>query len=134
MSSTIKAPFKKFGKGGDYEIEMNYAIRIYTNPPFNEIIPKIGQEAASIKGGQRTNFHGLVPLLDGDKKEIGWAELTKTVSARVEFMPLKEFQDCGFDSPEQAVDYVKTLHNEEFKRDRVLTVFHYRIIKLNPIK
>ena len=130
MSSTIKAPFKKFGKGGDYCVEMNYAIRIYNNPPFNEIIPNLGQEAASIKGGQRTNFHGLVPMLDGDKKEIGQAELIRIVSARPEFMPLEEIKKCGFKTIEEAVDYVKKNHNEEFKRDGVLTVFHYRIIKL----
>lgn len=130
MSSTIKAPFKKFGKGGDYEIEMNYAIRIYTNSPFKEIIPPIGQESASLKGGQRTNFHGLVPLLDGDKKEIGQAKMIRIVSARPEFMPLEEIEKCGFKTIEEAIDYVKKIHNEEFKRDGVLTVFHYRIIKL----
>ena len=134
MSSTVKAPFLEYGKGGDYKVEMNFAIRIYTNPPYNEIIPKIGQESASLKGGQRTNYHGLVPLLDGEKKQIGWAELIRVVCARPEYIPLKEIQKCGFKTIEKAVEYIKKLHSEEFKRDGVLTVFYYRVVKLISLK
>lgn len=127
MSSTVRAPYIELGPDGDYPIEMNYAIRIYTNPPQNEIIPDIGKESASLKGGQRTNFHGKVPLLNGDKKAVGWAEVLRIVSARPQFMPMEEIRVCGFESIDKAVEYVKREHGEEFNRDGVLTVFHYRI-------
>lgn len=131
MSSTVRAPYIDLGPGGDYPIEMNYAIRIYTNPPQNEKIPNVGEEGATLKGGQRTNFHGLVPILDGDKKPVGWAEVTRIVSARPEFMPIEEVVACGFKDLSEAVDYVKREHGEEFERDGVMTVFHYRVKKLN---
>ncbi len=130
MSSTVIAPYKELGLGGDYPVELNYAVRIYTNPPQNEIIPKIGKESASLKGGQRTNFHGKVPLLNGDKKQIGLAEIIKIVSARPEYMPLNEVIGCGFETMEKAIEYAKREHGEEFERDGVLTVFHYKIITL----
>ncbi|MCW1949206.1 MAG: hypothetical protein KIH89_002030 [Candidatus Shapirobacteria bacterium] len=133
MSSTVRAPYIELGPGGDYPIEMNYAIRIYTNPPQSEKIPKVGDEGATLKGGQRTNFHGLVPILDGDKKPVGWAEVTKIVSARPEFMPIKDIEDCGFETIEEAVSYAKREHGEEFERDGVLTVFHYRVNSLNNL-
>lgn len=131
MLSTVRAPYIDLGPGGDYPVEMNYAIRIYINPPQNEKIPKIGEEGATLKGGQRTNFHGLVPILDGDKKSVGWAEVTRIVSARQNFMPVKEVMDCGFKDINEAVEYAKREHGEEFERDGVLTVFHYRVEKLN---
>jgi hypothetical protein len=131
MSSTVRAPYLELGIGGDYPVELNYAVRIYTNPPQNEIIPKIGVISASLKGGQRTNFHGEVPLLDGDKKEIGKAEILKIISARPEFMPLEDIKTCGFETIETAIDYVKREHGEEFERDQVMTVFYYRVVKLN---
>jgi hypothetical protein len=131
MSSTVRAPYIDLGPGGDYPVEMNYAIRIYTNPPQNEKIPNVGEEGATLKGGQRTNFHGLTPILNGDKKPVGWAEVTRIVSTRPEFMPIEEVVACGFKDISEAVDYVKREHSEEFERDGVMTVFHYRVEKLN---
>ena len=131
MSSTVRAPYKELGPNGDYPVELNYAVRIYTNPPQNEKVPNIGEESASLKGGQRTNFFGDVPLLDGDKKQIGWAEVIKIVSARPEYMPIEEIKACGFDNMDEAVAYVKKEHGEEFDRDGVLTVFHFVVKKLN---
>lgn len=113
MSSTVRAPYLELGLGGDY--------------------PVIGQEAASLKGGQRTNFHGEVPILDGDKKQVGWAEITKIVSARPKFMPLGEIEACGFTNIDEAIEYAKREHGEEYERDGVLTVFHYKVVKLNNI-
>jgi hypothetical protein len=133
MSSTVRAPYIELGKGGDYPVEINYAIRIYTNAPQNEKIPNIGEESAILKGGQRTNFHGEVPILNGNKEQVGWAEITKIVSARPQFMPQEEIQVCGFTSTEEAVDYAKREHGEEFERDGVLTVFHYRVARLDNI-
>lgn len=133
MSATVKSPFLRFGLGGDYLVELNYGVRIYTNPPQNEIIPNIGEESASLKGGQRTNFFGEVPLLDGDKKQIGWVEITKIVSAKPEHMPEEEIQLCGFKNMNEAVNYVKKEHGEEFDRDGVLTVFHFKVKKLNNV-
>jgi hypothetical protein len=130
MSSTIRAPFKQFGKDGDYPVELNYGLRIYTNPPQNERVPKVGEICASLKGGQRTNFHGEVPLLDGDKKEIGKAEILKIVSARPEFIPIEDIRACGFESLEKAIDYIEKEHREEFERDGVMTFFYYRVVKL----
>jgi hypothetical protein len=132
MSSTIRAPYAELGPGGDYPVEVNYAVRIYNTPPLNEKVPEVGEESASLKGGQRTNFHGPVPVLDGNKKEIGWAELTRIVSARPEFMPLSEVQACGFATMESAVEYAKREHGDEFDRDGVITVFHYKVIRLEP--
>jgi len=133
MSSTIRAPYLNLGPGGDYPVELNYAVRIYTNSPQNEIIPDVGQESASLKGGQRTNFHGEVPILDGDKNQVGWAEITKIISARPKFMPLEEVNSCGFMSMDEAVEYVKKEHGEEYERDGVLTVFHYKVTKLDNL-
>jgi hypothetical protein len=133
MSSTVYAPYKELGPGGDYPVEINYAIRIYTNSPQNEKIPNIGEESATLKGGQRTNFHGDVPILNGDKKQVGWAELIKIVSARPQYMPMEEVKACGFTSVNEAMDYAKREHKEEFERDGVLTVFHYRVVRLDNI-
>ena len=133
MSSTVRAPYIELGPGGDYPVEINYAVRIYTNPPQNEKIPNIGEESATLKGGQRTNFHGEVPILNGDKKQVGWAELTRIVSARPRYMPAEEIKACGFVSIDEAVEYAKREHGEEFERDGVLTVFHYRVARLDNI-
>jgi hypothetical protein len=130
MSSTVFAPYSELGPGGDYPVEMNYAIRVYNTPPQNEMIPAVGQEAASLKGGQRTNYHGELPLLDGKKKKIGWAELTRIVTARPEHMPLEEVKACGFDTMEEAVAYAKSEHGDEFDRDGVLTVYHYHVVRI----
>jgi hypothetical protein len=127
MSSTVRAPCKKFGPNGDYPVEMNYAVRIYTNPPQNEKIPNVSEESVSLKGGQRTNFFGDVPLLDGNKEQIGWAEITKIVSARPEYMPVEEIKLCGFENIDEAVVYAKKEHGEEFDRDGVLTIFHFKV-------
>ncbi len=133
MSSTVRAPYEKLGPGGDYPIEINYAIRIYTNPPQNEKIPSVGEESATLKGGQRTNFHGEVPILNGDKKQVGWAELTKIISARPQYMPVEEIEACGFTSIDESIEYAKREHGEEFERDGVLTVFHYRVARLDNV-
>lgn len=130
MSATVRAPYIDLGPGGDYPVELNYAVRIYTNPPQNETILKIGEEGATLKGGQRTNFHGLVPLLNGDKKAVGFAEILRIVSARPEHMPIDEVKTCGFETIEKAVEYVKREHGEEFDRDGVMTIYHYRVVRL----
>lgn len=133
MSSIIKAPYKDFGPGGDYPVELNYAVRIYTDPPQNEIIPNVGQESVSLKGGQRTNFHGEVPILNGKKEQVGWAEIIRIVSARPQYLPIEEIKACGFKTIDEAVAYAKREHGEEFERDGVLTVFHYKVIRLNNL-
>lgn len=133
MSATVRAPYRNLGEGGDYPVEMNYAVRIYNTPPQNEKIPDIGIETGTLKGGQRTNFHGVVPLLDGKKENIGKAEILKIISARPEFMPLEEIKLCGFDTIEKAVEYAKKEHGEEFARDGVLTIYRYKILQLNKI-
>lgn len=131
MSAEVKAPCGDLGKGGDYSIEMNYGIRIYNGEPLNEIVPQVGQESATLKGGQRTNFHGEVPILDNDKTTIGVAEVTRIVSARPQFMPIDEIKKCGFETIELAVKYAQEQHGEEFQRDGVLTVYHFKVVSLN---
>ncbi|MBC8495330.1 hypothetical protein H8D36_04205 [archaeon] len=84
MSSTVRAPYENLGEGGDYHVEMNFAIRVYDNR--GEVIPEIGALGASLKGGQRTNYHGSVPLLDGKKMLVGLAEIIAIISARPEYM------------------------------------------------
>ncbi len=132
MSSTIRAPYKNLGEGGDYPIEMNYAIRIYDN--LGEKIPKVGEISASLKGGQRTNHLGEVPLLDGNKNDIGVAEVIEIISACPKHMKLAHIKACGFDSVEKAVEYAKKEHSEEFERDGVLTVFYYKVKELHEPK
>lgn len=73
------------------------------------------------------------PILNGDKKQVGWAEITKIVSARPKFMPLEEIEACGFTNIDEAIEYAKKEHSEEYERDGVLTVFHYKVVKLNNI-
>jgi hypothetical protein len=124
MSSTVRAIYAHLGKGGDYPVEMNYAIRIYTP---KESIPDVGVLSATLKGGQRTNHHGIVPLLDGKKQIVGSAEVTEIVSARPEHMKLEHIIACGFGSMQEAVNYAKSEHEEEFARDGVLTVFYYKV-------
>ncbi len=132
MSSTFKAPYEWLGKGGDYQIEVNFAVRIYNKEPYNQKIPDVGELAASLKGGQRTNYHGHVPLLDGNKDIIGLAEIVEIVSARPKYMELEHIQNCGFPTLEKALDYVKK--DEEFERDGVMTVFYYKITEIHPPK
>jgi len=131
MSSTVFAPYPQLGFGGNYPAEMNYGIRIYTNPPQNEIILGVGQKGATLKGGQRTNFHGLVPILDGNKNTVGQAEVLKIVTARPKYMLLQDIQACGFQTMDEAVAYVEREHGEEFTRDGVLTVYYYKVITLD---
>ncbi len=131
MSATTQAPYGQLGPGGDYPVEMNYGLRIYNLPPKNERVPEVGEEAASLKGGQRTNYHGEVPILDGEKKRIGTAEILRIVSARPEYMPEAEIKACGFNTIEEAVEYAKREHGEEFARDGVITIYHYRVKSLD---
>lgn len=49
MSSTIKAPYAFLGEGGDYAIEVNFAIRIYDTK--GETIPNVGEIGYTLKGG-----------------------------------------------------------------------------------
>ena len=128
MSQTVYAPFKQYGPGGDYPVEVNYAVRIYDNK--GETIPKVGEISASLKGGQRTNHHGKVPILNGKMDTVGWAEIIKIISYRLEHADLADIKACGFDSVEAAVDYVKKEHAEEFARDGVLTVFYFKVVEL----
>lgn len=129
MSSTVFAPFSRFGEGGDYSVEISYAIRIYDN--IGEKIPDIGQTAYTLKGGLRTNRIGIVPLLDGAKQQIGKAEVLKVIAAKPENMDLELIKSCGYSNIDEAIKYVKSEHGEEFARDGVMTIYVYRVTELN---
>ncbi len=129
MSSTVRAPYRDLGKGGDYPVEMNYAVRIYDDK--GEKILRVGETGASLKGGQRTNYVGIVPLLNGKKERVGEAEILRIVSAKPGNITLKELKLCGFKTPKDAIDYVKRVHEEEFERDGVFTIFFFKVISLN---
>ncbi len=129
MSATLTAPYKDLGPNGDYPIEANYGIRIYDNK--GEIIPGIGETKATLKGGLRTNHIGIVPLLDGNKENIGNAEVIKIIIAKPENMELKDINACGFQSIDEAIAYVSTEHKEEFDRDGVMTVYYFKVIEKN---
>jgi hypothetical protein len=128
MSSLVRAPYSFLGKNGDYPVEMNFGIRVYNTK--GEKFPAIGEIAATLKGGLRTNHLGIVPLLDGEKKNIGMAEVIGIIAAKPENMNLVCIKDCGIQSIEEAVEYVRREHGEEFQRDGVLTVYYYRIVEL----
>lgn len=128
MSATLNAPYAELGPGGDYPIEANYGIRIYDNK--GEVIPAVGEVAATLKGGLRTNYLGEVPILDGEKERVGLAKVLMIVAAKPENMNLEHILACGFKNIEQAVVYAKREHAEEFERDGVLTVFYYQVVKL----
>ncbi|MDO8515234.1 MAG: hypothetical protein Q7S14_01920 [bacterium] len=130
MSAVIRAPYGDLGLNGDYPFDANFGIRVYDKPPQNETISAIGTEAATLKGGLRVNFLGLVPLLNGEKKTIGTAEVLRITSAKPENMPIEEIELCGFGSIDDAVVYAKREHTEEFERDGVLTVYRYRVTEL----
>lgn len=128
MSYTILAPYEKLGEGGNYPIEINYGVRVYTNK--NEKIPEIGEFGYSLKGGLRTNRIGKVPLLDGEKQNVGTAEVVKIVSAKPQNMDLVLLQKCGFENVEEATKYAETEHFDEFERDGVITVFEFKVVEL----
>ena len=127
MSSTLFSPYADLGKGGDYPIEANYGIRVYTP---KEEIPGIGEVAGTLKGGLRTNFIGNVPILDGNKDIVGMAQVLLVVTAKPKDMPSQFLQMCGFETPADAVEYVNNMHREEFERDGNITIFIYRVIEL----
>lgn len=129
MSSTVFAPYAFLGEGGDYPIEVNFAVRIYDN--LGEIIPPVGQVSFSLKGGLRTNRLGIVPLLNGEKQQVGKAEVLKIVAAKPENIGMDLLEGCGFHSLAAAIEYVKREHGEEFARDGVMTVFVFRVTELN---
>jgi len=129
MSHTIRAPYARLGPGGDYAVEMNFAVRVYDDG--GETIPPAGAFGASLKGGQRTNHFGPVPLLDGAKRHIGQAEVLRIVSAKPGDMPAEELARCGFASLQAALDFVQRVHGDEFARDGVLTVYHFRVLERN---
>jgi hypothetical protein len=129
MSSTLQAPYAELGEGGDYFIEANYGIRIYDDK--GEIIPKVGELGATLKGGLRTNFLGDVPILNGQKETIGIAEVTMIISAKPEHMSRKHIRACGFESMNEAVEYVKANHGEEYARDGVLTIYYFIVKSLD---
>ncbi len=129
MSHTLRAPYKELGPNGDYYIEANYGIRIYDNN--GEIIPEIGDLRATLKGGLRTNHIGIVPLLNGEKQNIGEAEVVKVIIAKPENMDLKDLRSAGFNSLENALDYVSVEHKEEFERDGVMTIYYFKVAKRN---
>lgn len=126
MSATLQAPYKELGPNGDYFIEANYGVRIYDNK--GEVIPDIGIVKATLKGGLRTNHVGIVPLLDGEKKNVGDAEVLKIIIAKPENMDLKDIQACGFNTLEDAIQYVSTEHADEFNRDGLMTIYYFRVI------
>jgi len=128
MPSTVTAPYAFLGEGGDYKIEVNFAVRIYDNK--GEKIPNVGEVGYSIKGGLRTNRVGVVPLLDGNKDEVGKVEVLKIVASKPHNMDMELIKLCGFKTIEHAIDYVQTEHGEEFSRDGVMTVFVYKVTEL----
>ena len=105
---------------------MNFGVRIYDNK--GEVIPEIGVIKATLKGGLRTNHVGIVPLLDGEKKEVGKVEVTQIIAAKPENMPIEHIKNCGFESLEDAVNYVSIEHKEEFDRDGVMTIYYFRVV------
>jgi hypothetical protein len=127
MSHTVRAPYARLGPGGDYAVEMNFAVRVWDQE--GEAIPPEGRTGACLKGGQRTNYFGAVPLLDGRKNLVGRAEVLRIISARPEDMPAEELVRCGFQSREAALDFVRRVHREEFERDGVFTVYHFRVLE-----
>lgn len=126
MSSTVRAPYAFLGENGDYPAEMNFGIRIYDNK--GEVIPEIGELTATLKGGLRVNFVGEVPLLDGEKKNIGTAEVVQIVSAKPENMQMEHINACGFKTSQEAIDYVSAEHKEEFDIDGVMTVYYFKVV------
>ena len=128
MSRTVRAPYGHVGPGGEYAVDMNFAVRVWDHE--GEIIPPEGHTGASLKGGQRTNHLGAVPLLDGNHNRIGTAEVVRIVSARPEQMPGDDLMRCGFSSLDAALAFVRRVHPVEYERDGVLTVFHFRVLKL----
>ncbi|KKS17362.1 MAG: hypothetical protein UU77_C0001G0022 [candidate division WWE3 bacterium GW2011_GWC1_41_7] len=128
MSSTVIAPYAHLGEGGDYPIEVNFAVRVYDNK--GESIPPVGELGYSLKGGLRTNRIGIVPLLDGRKEEVGKAEVLILVAAKPENMDLPLVQKCGFTTIEEATEYARQEHGDEFSRDGVLTIFVYKVVEL----
>lgn len=128
MSSTVFAPYAHLGEGGDYPVEINFAIRVYDN--IGEKIPDVGQTGYTLKGGLRTNRIGIVPLLDGTKQQIGKAEVLKTIAAKPENMDLQLIKSCGYKDIDEAIDYVKSEHGEEFARDGVMTIYVYKVTEI----
>lgn len=127
MSSTVYAPYLELGEGGDYPIEINFAIRIYNTVEKGEKIPDIGEIGYTLKGGLRTNRIGIVPLLDGAKDQVGKAEVLKVIAAKPENMDMELIKSCGFKAIEDAIEYVKSEHGEEFARDGVMTIYIYKV-------
>lgn len=128
MSSTFTAPFASWGEGGDYKIEVNFAIRVYDTK--GEKIPDVGEIGYTLKGGLRTNRIGIVPLFDGVKNEIGKAEVLKVIASKPHNMDISLVNLCGFKTIEDAINYVKTEHSEEFVRDGVMTIYVYKVAEL----
>ncbi len=131
MSSTVFAPYLDLGEGGDYPIEINFAIRVYDTIDKGEKIPDIGEVGYTLKGGLRTNRIGIVPLLDGVKDQVGKAEVLKVIAAKPQNMDIELINLCGFGTTEDAIDYVKSEHGEEFARDGVMTVYIYKVTERN---
>ncbi len=131
MSTTFQAPYRDLGEGGDYTIEVNFAIRIYDTK--GEVIPAVGEVGYTLKGGLRTNRIGIVPLLDGKKDDVGKAEVLKVVAAKPQNMDMSLINACGFQTIEDAIDYVETEHGEEYARDGVFTIYIYKIIENNKL-
>jgi hypothetical protein len=129
MSSTFRAPYAELGEGGDYYIEANYGIRIYDDK--GEVIPSAGEKAATLKGGLRTNFLGIVPLLNGRKEVVGSAEVTMVISAKPENMPIEHINACGFHHAQEAREYIMQFHREEYERDGVFTIYYYTVKSRN---
>lgn len=127
MSSTFEAPYIDLGPNGDYQFEVNFGIRIYDNK--GEVIPEVGEVRATLKGGLRVNFLGPVPLLDGNKDVVGKALVSMIISSKPEDMNIEHLRNCGFDSVEAAVEYVKAEHGEEFARNGDITIYYYKVIE-----
>lgn len=127
MSSTVIAPWGYLGEGGDYPIEVNFAVRVYDDK--GEVIPPVGEVGYSTKGGLRTNRIGIVPLLDGKKEEVGKVEVLQLIAAKPENIGMDLLRKCGFETVEEARQYVECEHGEEFGRDGVITIFVYKVLE-----
>lgn len=44
-------------------------------------------------------------------------------------MDMSLIEACGFRTIDDAIDYVKAEHGEEFARDGVITIYVYKIVK-----
>ena len=65
----------------------------------------------------------------GIGRHIGTAEVVRIVSARPEQMSADDLAQCGFPSLDAALAFVRRVHADEYDRDGVFTVFHFRVVE-----